>query len=66
MSQGDAWMTKNGIKGLEIARNNKKVSLALIQTDWPFPPATGPMPWTNKQKQAYAKQQREEAGEAPL
>lgn len=34
--------------------------------NWPFPPATGPAPWTNKQKQAYAKQQREEAGEAPL
>lgn len=33
---------------------------------WPWPPATGPVPWTNKQKQAYAKQQREEAGEAPL
>lgn len=29
--------------------------------NWPFPPATGPVPWTNKQKQAYAKQQREQA-----
>jgi hypothetical protein len=33
---------------------------------WPFPPPSGPTPWTQKQIKAYAKQQREQAGESPL
>ena len=37
MSQGDALMTKDGIKGLEMDRNDKKVSLSLINPFWPFP-----------------------------
>ena len=31
---------------------------------WPFPPATGPVPWTNKQIQEYSKQQRQQMEEA--
>ena len=27
---------------------------------WPFPPATGPVPWTKKQIQDYERQQREQ------
>ena len=34
--------------------------------NWPFPPPSGPIPWTRKQIQEYAKQQRDDAGEAPL
>ena len=34
--------------------------------NWPFPPASGPVPWTRKQIKEYARQQREQAGEAPL
>ena len=34
--------------------------------NWPFPPPTGPVPWTTKQKRDYEKQQRERAEEAPL
>ena len=34
--------------------------------NWPFPPASGPTPWTNKQIKEYAKQQRDKAGEAPF
>jgi len=33
---------------------------------WPFPPATGPTPWTPEQERDYAKQQREQLPEAPL
>jgi hypothetical protein len=33
---------------------------------WPFPPVTGPVPWTNKQKSEYARQQREQQEESPL
>lgn len=33
---------------------------------WPFPPLTGPIPWTAKQIKQYEHQQREKAEEAPL
>ena len=32
---------------------------------WPFPPATGPIPWTAKQIKEYEKQKREQQGDAP-
>lgn len=31
---------------------------------WPFPPPTGPVPWTKKQEQEYQKKQLDEAEEA--
>ena len=33
---------------------------------WPFPPLTGPVPWTAKQEQAYKAAQRAQLPEAPL
>jgi hypothetical protein len=33
---------------------------------WPFPPPTGPVPWTAKQLREYAQQQRNKLPEAPL
>lgn len=33
---------------------------------WPFPPATGPVPWTSKQIKDHAQQQRAQLPEAPL
>lgn len=33
---------------------------------WPFPPPTGPVPWTSKQERAYQTQQRNQLPEAPL
>jgi hypothetical protein len=33
---------------------------------WPFPPASGPVPWTKAQQQAYQKQQREQLEDALL
>lgn len=35
-------------------------------SNWPFPPPTGPVPWTKKQEHEYQKQQREQLPEAPL
>ena len=32
---------------------------------WPFPPPTGPLPWTPHQIEEHRRQQRDEAGEAP-
>jgi len=32
---------------------------------WPFPPPGGPVPWTKKQIEEYARQQREKQGDAP-
>jgi hypothetical protein len=33
---------------------------------WPFPPPSGPTPWTPAQQQAYRRQQRDQVGEALL
>lgn len=33
---------------------------------WPFPPITGPVPWTRKQIQEYERQQREKQEQAPF
>ena len=34
--------------------------------NWPFPPANGPVPWSNKQIKEYDRKQREQAPEAPF
>ena len=42
--------------------------MSLLETTasaWPFPPATGPVPWTPDQLRAYKHQQREQVEEAP-
>lgn len=36
------------------------------QMMWPFPPPTGPVPWTKKQEQEYKRKMRDQAEEAPL
>ena len=33
---------------------------------WPFPPPTGPVPWTAKQIRDYARKQIEQTEEAPF
>lgn len=33
---------------------------------WPFPPPSGPVPWTPAQEHAYQRQQRKDWEEAPL
>lgn len=35
-------------------------------TTWPFPPPSGPVPWTKAQECAYQQQQRNQLPEAPL
>jgi hypothetical protein len=34
--------------------------------NWPFPPPSGPIPWTAKQIKDYEKQKRDDAGDALL
>jgi hypothetical protein len=34
--------------------------------NWPFPPATGAVPWTAKQIKEYEEQQRQQTEDAPL
>jgi hypothetical protein len=36
------------------------------QSNWPFPPPTGPVPWTKKQEQEHKAQQRKQLPESPL
>lgn len=45
---------------------NRQPTQAAKPATWPFPPATGPVPWTPKQEVAYKRKQREQAGEALL
>ena len=33
---------------------------------WPFPPPTGPVPWTPKQIREYAEKKRQQLPESPL
>jgi hypothetical protein len=33
--------------------------------NWPFPPPTGPIPWTAKQKADYEQNKRNQQGGAP-
>jgi hypothetical protein len=33
---------------------------------WPFPPPTGPVPWTPAQQRAYQRKRLDEAEEAPF
>lgn len=38
----------------------------MTPTPWPFPPRTGPVPWTPQQIAKHAHQQREQAAPAPF
>ncbi len=50
--------------GLSLLKKNLMIAMTL--TNWPFPPATGAVPWTAKQIKEYAQQQRAQLPEAPL
>jgi hypothetical protein len=50
-------------KELVVGLNNTGM---MTMSNWPFPPATGAVPWTAKQKQAYQQAQRAQLPEAPL
>jgi len=41
------------------------MSLLNRQQVWPFPPPTGPVPWTPAQEAAYKRKQLDDAEEAP-
>jgi hypothetical protein len=57
---------------VQLAVSVKAVALSLLRkwiatmSNWPFPPATGAVPWTAKQEQAYQQAQRAQLPEALL
>jgi hypothetical protein len=51
--------------GMTIMSNVKKI-VKIKHDAWPFPPATGAVPWTVKQIKAYQQAQRAQLPEAPL
>ena len=50
--------------GLSLLKKN--LMTAMTSTNFPFPLATGAVPWTAKQIKEYAQQQRAQLPEAPL
>jgi len=66
MAQAKECMTVLGAtsaKALAAIQSNTGI---LTMTNWPFPPATGAVPWTAKQIKEYAQQQRAQLPESPL
>jgi hypothetical protein len=57
---------------VQLATNAKELAAIqnstgmTIMNNWPFPPATGAVPWTAKQEQAYQQAQRAQLPESPL
>jgi hypothetical protein len=51
---------------LALSHKNLKWTSVMTLTNWPFPPATGAVPWTAKQIKAYNQAQRAQLPEAPL
>jgi hypothetical protein len=57
---------------VQLAVSVTEVALSLlkrkmtIMNNWPFPPATGAVPWTAKQEQAYQQAQRAQLPESPM
>jgi hypothetical protein len=52
--------------GQALSLLKKKWMIAMTLTNWPFPPATGAVPWTAKQEQAYQQAQRAQLPESPM
>ena len=51
---------------LALSLLKKKWMICMTLINWPFPPATGAVPWTAKQIKAYQQAQRAQLPEAPL
>ena len=54
------------VMGQALSLLKKKWMTAMTLTNWPFPPATGAVPWTAKQIKEYQQAQRAQLPEAPL
>ena len=50
--------------GLSLLKKNLMIAMTL--TNFPFPPATGAVPWTAKKIREYANEQRKKAEDSPL
>jgi hypothetical protein len=53
-------------KDLALSLLKKMRMIAMTLTNWPFPPATGAVPWTAKQIKAYQQAQRAQLPESPM
>jgi hypothetical protein len=54
-------------QALSLLKKKWMTAMTLMnKQSWPFPPATGAVPWTAKQEQAYQQAQRAQLPEAPL
>jgi hypothetical protein len=53
-------------KDMALNLLKKKWMIAMTLTNWPFPSATGAVPWTAKQIKEYQQAQRAQLPEAPL
>jgi hypothetical protein len=57
---------------VQLATNAKELAAIqnstgmTIMNNWPFPPATGAVPWTAKQIKQHAQEQRAQLPESPL
>jgi len=49
-----------------LALSLLRMMMTMSNKSWPFPPATGAVPWTAKQIKAYNQAQRAQLPEAPL
>ena len=54
------------VTGLALNLLKKNLMIAMTLTNWPFPPATGTVPWTAKQIKEYEQQQRAQLQESPM
>jgi hypothetical protein len=54
-------------QALSLLKKKWMTAMTLMNNQsWPFPPATGAVPWTAKQIKQYAQQQRQQTEDAPL
>ena len=47
-------------------QSKKAMANELPPHPWPFPPATGAIPWTKQQEKAYQQQKQEQLPQAPF
>ena len=50
----------------DLCLHRRFVGMERLMNTWPFPPPTGPVPWTSRQERAYQKALREKAPPAPF
>jgi hypothetical protein len=55
------------VQALSLLKKKWMIAMTLMNNQsWPFPPATGAVPWTAKQIKAYNQAQRAQLPESPM